>query len=98
MRRAVVLPEPDGPTSTMNSPGSTVRSWPSTAGATPAWNVLVAPAKTTSAMARSHRLRHRVVRPHVPQSPAELAAQHLLSRGAVTQLVQRQQSRTDDRW
>ena len=33
MRSAVVLPEPDGPTSTMNSPSATWRSSASTAGA-----------------------------------------------------------------
>ena len=35
IRRAVVFPHPDGPTSTMNSPSSTSRSKSLTAGAAP---------------------------------------------------------------
>src|SRR6185295_3365409 len=35
MRRYVVLPQPDGPSSTMNSPSGTVRLMPSTAGTSP---------------------------------------------------------------
>src|SRR6266566_2760684 len=42
MRRAVVLPEPDGPTRTMNSPSRTSRSSVSTAGGVPLLNTLVA--------------------------------------------------------
>src|SRR6185503_13504411 len=35
MRRKVVLPQPDGPSSTMNSPSGTARLMPSTAGTSP---------------------------------------------------------------
>src|SRR5215831_301816 len=35
MRRSVVLPQPDGPSSTMNSPSGTVREMPFTAGTSP---------------------------------------------------------------
>src|SRR3954453_15480191 len=97
IRSAVVFPEPDGPTRTMNSPGATVRSRPSSAGGVPGWNVLVAPAKTTSAMTRSTRLRHAFLRPDMPPLAVELAAQVLFSCGAVPEVVQGQQCRADNR-
>ena len=47
IRSNVVLPQPDGPTSTMNSPSLIVRLIPSTA-LTPFGNFLVTPLKTIS--------------------------------------------------
>src|SRR6476619_6879685 len=58
IRRAVDLPEPDGPTSTMNSPSRISRSRASTA-VVPSSNVLVTPAKPMLAMARSPLLARR---------------------------------------
>src|SRR5215472_4263539 len=50
MRSAVVLPEPDGPTRTMNSPSFTSRSSASTAGGAPLANTRVAETYLTFAM------------------------------------------------
>src|SRR5205809_5368356 len=47
IRNKVVLPQPEGPTSTMNSPSLIVRLMPSTA-LTPPGNVLLTPLKTIS--------------------------------------------------
>src|SRR6266508_500475 len=49
MRNNVVLPQPEGPTSTMSSPSSIVRLIPSTA-LTPPGNVLLTPLRTISLM------------------------------------------------
>jgi len=46
-RRSVVLPQPDGPTRTMNSPSEIVMSTPSTA-RTPPGNSFVTQSKTIS--------------------------------------------------
>src|SRR5437763_893553 len=51
MRSAVVLPEPDGPTRTMNSPSWMSRSSASTAGGAPLLNTLVADRYFTLAIA-----------------------------------------------
>jgi len=56
MRKAVDLPEPDGPTNTMNSPSRISRSSASTA-VVPSSNVLVTPVKPMLAMAQSFRAR-----------------------------------------
>src|SRR6266540_1020051 len=50
MRSAVVFPEPDGPTSTMNSPSSIARSSESTAGMSEPGYTRVACSKRTSAI------------------------------------------------
>src|SRR5580765_2556461 len=50
MRRAVVFPEPDGPTSTMNSPSAIARSSESTAGFTDPGYTRVARSNRTSAI------------------------------------------------
>src|SRR5438045_1301395 len=49
IRRAVVLPQPEGPTSTMNSPSRISRSRPSTA-VVPSGYVFVTPSKLTAAI------------------------------------------------
>src|SRR5690349_1910444 len=55
MRRAVVLPDPDGPTRTMNSPSWMSRSSASTAGGAPLANTLVADMYFTLAIADLRR-------------------------------------------
>ena len=80
MRSAVVLPEPDGPTSTMNSPSWTSRSSASTAGASVPGYILVAWTYRTSANGRrSLQLGER---------GAELLAQPCLGLGARFELVE----------
>src|SRR3954470_5957610 len=62
-RRTVVLPEPDGPTSTSSSPSSISRSTPSTATAPPG-KTLVTPWSVTSAISAPFRvLRDQVAVP-----------------------------------
>src|ERR1700690_2485037 len=56
IRSAVVFPEPDGPTSTMNSPSSMWRSSAFTAGAVVPAYMRLACTKRTSATARAHLL------------------------------------------
>src|SRR2546423_15508514 len=51
MRSAVDLPEPDGPTSTISSPSSSLRSSASTAGRSLPEKIRVASSKRTSAIA-----------------------------------------------
>src|SRR5215470_3638102 len=51
MRRNVVLPQPDGPSSTMNSPSGTARLMPLTAGTSP--NFLTMSLVNTAAIAHS---------------------------------------------
>src|SRR5919109_4988875 len=89
MRSAVVLPEPDGPTSTMNSPSPIFRSRASTAGASVPGYVRVACSNLTSA----------IVGPpsQFLNCAAELLAQALLSVALRMQRVQSEQRRTHDR-
>src|SRR4249920_3912731 len=89
IRNAVVFPEPDGPTSTMNSPSAMSRSSASTAGASVPGYTLVAWTNRTSANARhSFELGKR---------RAELAAEPGLRVGACVDLVKTQQGCADDR-
>src|SRR5919198_1718010 len=81
MRSAVVLPEPDGPTSTMNSPSAMSRFSPSTAGASFPGYIRVASTKRTSA--NTHLLELG------PQPPLRLRARR--------QLVEAKQRSSDDR-
>src|SRR6266536_4822157 len=55
-RKSVVFPQPDGPTSTMNSPSSIVRSTPSTA-CTPFGNVFTTVCSSMPAMASCSALQ-----------------------------------------
>src|SRR5882762_9239914 len=88
MRSAVVLPEPDGPTSSMNSPSWTSRSSASTAGASVPGYILVAWTYRTSANGRhSFQLGER--RP-------ELAAQPRLGVGPGFELVEPEQRGAHD--
>src|SRR5262245_27271684 len=91
MRSAVVLPEPDGPTRTMNSPSSTWRSSASTAGVSVPGYIFVAWRKRTSAIGGPSRLQRgdRVV---------ELAPDTLLGFRRRSELVQAEERGTDDRW
>src|ERR1700754_765081 len=70
IRSAVVLPHPDGPTSTANSPGSTARSRPSTA-RTPVAYTLVRPSSDTAASAGTSASKTQIVR-----SVRDAAEQH----------------------
>src|SRR3954470_19572631 len=89
IRNAVVLPEPDGPTRTMNSPSAMSRSSASTAGASVPGYTLVAWTNRTSANARhSFQLGKR---------RAELAAEAGLLVEACIDLVETQQRSADDR-
>src|SRR5262245_64738204 len=90
MRSAVVLPEPDGPTRTMNSPSSTARSSASTAGVSVLGYILVAWRKRTSAIGGPFRLERgdRVV---------ELAPHTHLGLRRRSELVQAKERRPDDR-
>src|SRR4051812_19388966 len=56
-RSSVVLPQPEGPTSTMNSPSSIVRSTSSTATTPPVYS-FVTPSRTISATARHDSAHH----------------------------------------
>src|SRR6266566_5674821 len=60
IRSAVVLPEPDGPTSTMNSPSWTSRSSASTAGGAPLLNTRVADTYFTLAIGDLRCMRGRL--------------------------------------
>src|SRR5262245_14343012 len=90
IRRAVVLPEPDGPTRTINSPSSTWRSSASTAGVSVPGYIFVAWRKRTSAIGRPLGLERcdRLV---------ELAPDALLSLGVCSELVQAEEGGADDR-
>src|SRR4051812_25521920 len=89
IRNAVVLPEPDGPTRTMNSPSAMSRSSESTAGASVPGYTLVAWTNRTSANARhSFQLGER---------DAKLAAEPGLRVGACADLVETQERCADDR-
>src|SRR5215471_7894362 len=68
MRRAVVLPDPDGPTSTMNSPSLMSRSSPSTAGGTSLANTRDADTYFTPAIGNLRRVRGRI---HGARNPAK---------------------------
>src|SRR5215469_4435619 len=67
MRRAVVLPDPDGPTSTMNSPSLMSRSSPSTAGGVSLVNTRDADTYFTPAIGSLRRVRGRI---HGARHPA----------------------------
>src|SRR6266850_4329187 len=75
MRSAVVFPEPDGPTRTMNSPSLMCRSSPLTAGTSEPGYTRVAASKRTSAI--------------VPPCCCEFAAYTRLCIRARTELVER---------
>src|SRR4051812_35482130 len=84
MRSAVVLPDPDGPTSTMNSPSAISRSSASTAGASLPGYTRVACSNRTSAIDLLHSLRQ--------------FAPRAVARGApCAQFVEPQQRGADDR-
>src|SRR5438094_660557 len=104
MRSAVVFPDPDGPTRTMNSASSTWRSRASTAGTCVPGYILVAAAKRTSAIGTIHA----GVQPRrldlVGGRPAQgvdggrqLRARPRLGLRPGAELVQRQQGSADDR-
>src|SRR6476661_9999142 len=65
MRKNVVLPQPEGPSSTMNSPSGTVRLMPLTAGTSP--NFLTISLVNTAAI-EPPRIQHRERAPPIPQS------------------------------
>src|SRR5882762_8744307 len=65
MRRTVVLPEPDGPTSTRTSPSATSRSSEETATAPPG-NALVTPDRTIAATALAPHPRRPATTPRAP--------------------------------
>src|SRR5215211_3497040 len=89
MRSAVVLPEPDGPTSTMNSPSPISRSSASTAGESLPGYIRVAFSNRTSAMDLAPRdARNRL---------AQLPPGTLLRLRPRPQIVEREQRRADDR-
>src|SRR6266550_2299032 len=71
MRRVVVLPQPDGPTSTMNSPASTLRFRSSTAVSVPnglctpsnlTWDCMSAPHRAAEAERAAEVARHEQVK------------------------------------
>ena len=64
IRRSVDLPQPEGPTSTMNSPSPTVSDTPSTA-RTPFGNSLATRSSTISPTSRSFRPDHAFTAPAV---------------------------------
>src|SRR4051812_28877639 len=59
MRSAVVLPQPDGPTNTMNSPSSTRRSSPRTAGVPSGYTFVTSSRVTCATVAHLPRGRRR---------------------------------------
>src|SRR5438105_3205691 len=82
IRSAVVLPEPDGPTSTMNSPSSTWRSSASTAGTSVLGYMRDACSKRTSANTGLQ----------------EFTARAFVRLGTRAQLVEGEQGGAGDRW
>src|SRR4051795_2084236 len=92
IRRAVVLPEPDGPTSTISSPSAISRSSASTAGVSLPGYTRVACSKRTSAMDA-----HLSGRGDAVDGGAELAPGPRLRVGPGLQVVERQQRGAHDR-
>src|SRR5262245_23222265 len=90
MRSAVVLPEPEGPTRTMNSPSSTWRSSASTAGVSVPAYIFVAWMKRTSAIGRPFGLEGG-------DCLVELAPDARLRFCTGSELVEPEESGADDR-
>src|SRR5581483_11133178 len=88
MRSAVVLPEPDGPTRTMNSPSSICRSSAFTAGASLPGYTHVALSKRTSAIVSPNR--HRLL-------GAQLRAHAFVRRRPGAERVEREERGAEDR-
>src|SRR5512138_1129122 len=95
MRRAVVLPEPDGPTSTISSASAISRSRASTAGVSVPGYVLVARKKRISAtVSPAYRLEPGL---EALDGGRQLTAQTSLSVPVRAELVEAEQRRPHDR-